>query len=210
MPIRDRNDVLRHLSVSRETIVRLDIYVDLLERWQGVQNLVSSKTLADLWTRHIWDSAQLLPFLGPARHIADLGSGAGFPGLVLAILLSGTSEATVHLVESNRRKAAFLQEVVRATGVKASVHPLRIEDFVAHCTEPIDVIVARALAPVAKLLALSEPLLKKGARALFLKGQDVEMELTQASKSWRLTASIVPSVTDSGGRILRIDRAVRI
>lgn len=205
-----RTDVIEKLGVSRETAERLDTYVELLNHWQTIKNLVGPSTLEHVWSRHILDSAQLVPFVGVARSIADLGSGAGFPGLVLAILLAHRSEVVVHLVESNSRKAAFLREAAARTGIRARVHAKRIEAFVADPPGPVDLVTARALASLPDLLSLSEGLLKTGARALFLKGQDVEAELTMTTKSWRIDVELIPSVTDPRGRIVRLESAERL
>jgi len=206
----DRSDVLARLAVSRETAERLDAYVALLTHWQSIKNLVAPSTLDQIWSRHVLDSAQLLPFLEEARVIADFGSGAGLPGLVLAILLAERPGVKVHLVESNGRKAAFLREAARVTGAPAQVHADRIEDFVASAPAGVELVTARALAPLADLLALSEGLLKSGARALFLKGQDIEQELTEATKSWRIKFDLVPSLTDPAARIVRVATAERL
>ena len=208
--IQDRSDVLARLAVSRETAERLDAYVALLTHWQTIKNLVAPSTLDQIWSRHVLDSAQLLPLLGEARILADFGSGAGLPGLVLAILLAEQPGVTVHLVESNGRKAAFLREAARVTGAPAVVHAQRIEAFVALAPSGIELITARALAPLADLLALGEGLLKSGARALFLKGQDIEQELTEATKSWRIKFELIASLTDPTGRIVRIAAAERL
>jgi len=206
----DRSDVLARLAVSRETAERLDAYVALLTHWQSIKNLVAPSTLDQIWSRHVLDSAQLLPFLEEARVIADFGSGAGLPGLVLSILLAERPGVKVHLVESNGRKAAFLREAARVTGAPAQVHADRIEDFVASAPAGVELVTARALAPLADLLALSEGLLKSGARALFLKGQDIEQELTEATKSWRIKFDLVPSLTDPAARIVRVATAERL
>jgi 16S rRNA (guanine527-N7)-methyltransferase len=139
----------------------------------------------------------------------DLGSGGGFPGLAIACALAETPGARVHLIESNGKKAAFLREAVRLTGAAAIVHHARIEQVLPTIDERVDVISARALAPLADLLALSEPLLKTGAQALFPKGQDVEAELTEAAKYWNIEATLVPSRTDPRGRIVSVQRAER-
>jgi 16S rRNA (guanine527-N7)-methyltransferase len=185
-------------DVSRETLARLAVYGELLAKWQKAINLVGPRTLGDAWTRHFLDSAQLLPLVpADARVLVDLGSGAGFPGLVLAIL--GVPE--VHLVESDTRKAAFLREVARATAAPVTVHAERIERVA-----PIraDVVTARALAPLGDLLALSERFLGPSTTALFPKGQNVEQELTDARKAWRMRAETLPSLTDPDARILRL------
>jgi 16S rRNA (guanine527-N7)-methyltransferase len=203
----EREEVLRVLAVSRETAERLDALVALLRRWQSIKNLVAPASLPHVWERHIFDSAQLFPYVGKRRRLVDLGSGAGFPGLVLAILGADTG-VHVDLVESNQRKAAFLQEAVRVTGAPATVQPLRIEAY-AGLARLVDLVTARALAPLDVLLDLSEPLLKTGASALFLKGRQAEEELTQAMRSWRIDAEIIPSRTDPAGRILHVLKAER-
>ncbi|WP_448950115.1 16S rRNA (guanine(527)-N(7))-methyltransferase RsmG [Labrys neptuniae] len=205
----DRREALLSLPVSRETVGDFDAYVDLLLRWQRVKNLVAPSTLQQIWTRHLADSAQLLPLLGEARTIVDFGSGAGFPGLVLAIANKGVEGFQVHLVEANGRKASFLREVARVTGAPATVHAIRIENFVADWRGQADLITARALASLTELLGFSAELLKKGASALFLKGQDVEQELTQATKYWNIQAELIPSLTDSTGQIVAIKTAIR-
>jgi 16S rRNA (guanine527-N7)-methyltransferase len=129
--VADRTAALAQMAVSRETVAKLDAYVDLLQRWQKIKNLVAPSTLDQIWTRHIADSAQLLPLIGGARTIVDLGSGAGFPGLVIAIAHADQNDFQVHLVESNTRKASFLREVARVTGAPVTVHAVRIEEFVA-------------------------------------------------------------------------------
>jgi 16S rRNA (guanine527-N7)-methyltransferase len=204
--VEDRRRALAASDVSRETLERLDRYADLLLRWQTVKNLIGPKTIPTLWTRHIADSLQLVGIEPEARRWADFGSGAGFPGLVVACALAGRAGARVDLVESNGRKAAFLREAARVLDVPAIVHDRRVEDVVPGLVD-IEVVTARALAPLSDLLVMSALLLKTGSRCLFLKGQDVEVELTEASKSWTLEASVIPSVTDPGGRIVRIAAA---
>lgn len=203
MTIRSKDAVLRDLGVSRETGAKLEAYVALLERWQKVKNLVGPGTLKEVWSRHIFDSAQLLESLDDRTTLADLGSGAGFPGLVLAILLHDTPGAQVHLVESNGRKAAFLREVVRTLKLPASVHAERIEKMLPHL-QGIQAVTARALAPLVDLLSLTNEVLKGPVLGVFPKGQDVEHELTQASKYWTFSVATVASRTDSKARILLI------
>jgi len=194
-------------NVSRETFRRLEQFVELLLRWQNKTNLVASSTLPRLWTRHIADSLQLLALVPEARVWADLGAGAGFPGLVIACALTGTPGAEVHLVESNQKKASFLREAVRSLSLPAVVHAQRIEDFAAGNTQAFDVVTARALAPLDRLLGYAIPLLKTGTVGLFPKGQDVEAELTQAAKSWKIDADLIPSKTDPHGRIVLMRHA---
>lgn len=200
----DRARALTITPVSHETLTRLDRFVELLTRWQNSINLVSPSTIPELWTRHIADSLQLLMLVEAPKLWIDLGSGGGFPGMIIACSLAEHSGAIVHLVESNQKKAAFLREAARITGAPARVHAQRIEDFTATFTQAPDVVSARALAPLPDLLALAYPLLKTGAKGLFPKGQDVEAELTQASKYWKFEHDLVPSLTSPDGQIVVI------
>ena len=200
-----RADKARALAlhpVSRETEARLDRFVDLLLTWQAKTNLIASSTVGRIWTRHVADSLQLLSLVPAARNWVDLGSGGGFPGLVIACALAESS-ARIHLVESNTKKAAFLREAARIADAPAVVHPIRIEDFVDSFTESVDVVTARAVAPLQSLLGFAAPLLKHGGQALFLKGQDVESELTEATKYWNISdIRLESSRTDPHGRIV--------
>ncbi len=195
-------------DVSRETLARLERYAGLLGKWNRAVNLVSRDSLADLWRRHMLDSAQLLPLLPPApagrpRVVVDLGSGAGFPGLVLGILGAGE----VHLIESNGRKVAFLCEVARETGTEAQIHHARIEDLPAF---PADAVTARAYAPLPQLLASAAPFLRPagsgqpGGVGLFLKGRGVDRELTDSGETWNMQIEHLASRTDPNARILRL------
>jgi 16S rRNA (guanine527-N7)-methyltransferase len=199
----ERQAVLLEFGVSRETSAKLDLLVAELLRWQRIKNLVGPATLAEVWTRHIADSLQLVDLAPGAKRWVDLGSGAGFPGLVIAI--AGAERGVeVHLVESNARKCAFLRHVARLSGAPATVHEARIEDVIASFRGQAEVVSARALAPLGTLLAWTEPLLTTGTIGLFPKGRDVSAELTLAAKSWRFDTEMVPSRTDSEARILRI------
>ena len=189
-------------NVSRETLEKLEIYETLLIRWQTVKNLVGPSTLPNLWTRHFADSAQLASLARESLVWADLGSGAGFPGLVIAILLADNPGATVHLIESDHRKCAFLREVARATGAPAKIHNARIEAVLTDFTG-IQIVTARALTALPGLLELSAPLLEKGAQGLFLKGQDVASELTDAPIFSSVDLEFLSSNTDAGARIVR-------
>ena len=205
----DRAKALALTPVSRETTGRLDQFVAVLMDWQRRTNLIAASTESTVWTRHIADSLQLLALAPAARIWVDLGSGGGFPGLVLACALADLPEhqrAQVHLIESNIKKAAFLREAARITGAPAEIHMERIAGFVRHVPARIDIVTARALAPLPKLLAEAYPLLKTGAKGLFLKGQDVAAELTEASKCWTIQASLVPSRTDSRSSIVVVTR----
>lgn len=199
---KDRLAALRVTPVSRETEHRLDRFVELLLAWQTKTNLIARSTIPRLWTRHIADSLQLLSLAPEERTWVDLGSGGGFPGLVLACALAEKPGAVIHLVESNARKAAFLREVTRTLRIPAIVHCARIEDFIADESVTPEVVTARALAPLDKLAGLIAPFVGKGAVALILKGQDVEEELKEATKSWIIGADLVPSKTDRAGRIV--------
>ena len=182
--------------------MRLDRFVELLLLWQQKQNLVGSSTLPQIWTRHIADLLQLLPLAPDARVWVDFGAGAGFPGIPIACALADRPGAMVHLVESVGKKANFLREAVRALGLPAQVHQERAEKFGESCAETVHVVTARALAPLKILCDQAFPLIKRGAVGLFPKGQDVDAELTEAAKYWRLQASIVPSVTSPTGAIV--------
>ncbi len=201
MPVSAPDAVLA--GVSRETRERLNTYADLLRKWQRSINLVGPRTIDDLWNRHFTDSAQLLPLIPPsARVLVDFGSGAGFPGLVLAIL----GVAQVHLIESDQRKATFLREVARATGTPITVHANRIEQVAPF---PADVVSARALAPLGDLLGFAAPFLHPDSFCLFPKGQMAEDELTAASKNWNINVDRIQSVTDPSATILRVSQVSR-
>ena len=201
----DRALALALTPVSRETTARLDRFVELLLRWQRTTNLIAPSTIPRLWTRHIADSLQLIDLAPQARLWVDVGSGGGFPGLVLACALAGCPGASVHLVESNAKKAAFLREARRLTGAPASVHAERIEDFAARFEGHPDAVTARAVAPLKSLLGQCFPLLgKSGATGLFPKGQHAELELGDAAGRWAMNATLVPSRTDPTGRIIVI------
>jgi 16S rRNA (guanine527-N7)-methyltransferase len=196
-------------DVSRETWQRLDRFVALLLQAQQTMNLMSDSTVAQIWTRHVADSLQLVALAPQARRWADLGSGAGFPGLVIGCALADMPDAAVHLVDSTKKKAAFLAETAAALGLPVTVHPDRIEDFGAANRVSFDAVAARAVAPLPKLIGYAIPLLKRGTVGLFPKGQDVAAELTEASKYWTIEADLIPSKTDPRGRIVVVRRAVK-
>ncbi len=195
--------------VSRETEERLDRFVALLREWQAKTNLVAPSTLPNLWTRHIADSLQLLSLAPSAKIWIDLGSGGGFPGVVLACALAETPGATVHLVERIAKKAAFLREAIRLTGAPGTVHLADIGDTVERFAGPVDCVTARAVAPLNQLIGFAEPLVRRGAKALFLKGQDVEAELTEATKYWKIEPKLHSSRTGGQGWIVELDRIER-
>jgi 16S rRNA (guanine527-N7)-methyltransferase len=220
----DRQNALAMFDVSRETIARLDRFVGLLLAWQRRINLISPSTISSLWTRHVADSLQLLqlaaahpsPSLtlppeegreagGEGREGAvwlDLGSGGGFPGIVIACALADVPGTQIHLIESNMKKASFLREAVRETKVPGIVHAARIETLIPVLAGAADFVTARALAPLPDLLEMIAPFLKKGAKAFLPKGQDLDIELTKATKRWNIEAETVPSKTSKAGRIL--------
>jgi 16S rRNA (guanine527-N7)-methyltransferase len=205
----DRDAALALTPVSRETAARLDRYVELLLEWQAKTNLVAPSTLPTLWTRHISDSLQLLAIVPSSKCWADLGSGGGFPGVVLACALADTPGTVIHLVERNAKKAAFLREALRVTNSPGEVHLADIGDSVDRVTGPVDCVTARAVAPLHQLIGYAEPLVKQGAKALFLKGQDVEAELTEATKYWNIKPQLHSSRTGGHGWIVELDHVER-
>lgn len=198
----ERERVRAAYDVSRETMAGLDLYVAQLRRWQPIKNLVGPGTLARVWSRHVADALQLLALAPEARTWLDLGSGAGIPGLILAIA-GAPRGIRVDLVESDARKAAFLTEATRLTGAPARVRTARIEAVIADYAG-IDVVCARALAPLERLLEWTAPLLKTGTTGLFPKGREVRAELTRAAARWTVGHDLVPSRTDADARIVRI------
>ena len=187
-------------NVSRETLSRLKLLVSLLEEWNRRQNLVAPSTLKTVWLRHVWDSAQLAPLVPEtARTIVDLGSGAGFPALVLAELLR--DRCSVTLYEATAKKCRFLEECIARLSLPASVRNVRIEDMTG---EIADVVTARALAPLPKLLGYAHHFMGPGSVGLFLKGQNIASELTEARRSWRMSLGQHPSRSDPSGVILEV------
>jgi 16S rRNA (guanine527-N7)-methyltransferase len=196
----DLEALMKAEIVSRETISHLKIYQTLLETWQNKINLVSSSTLSHLWERHFEDSLQLLPLLPKTKAtLLDLGSGAGFPGLVLSIVRGPILEVT--LVESDLRKCLFLENVSRETFSSVKILRSRIESL---SDIKADIITARALAPLPRLLRYAHPLMKETSFCLFLKGEGVEKEIQEAKKNWEFDLEIIPSLTDCRGKILKI------
>lgn len=170
----DRGAALRLVPVSHETLRRLDAYVALLGKWRKTVNLLSESSFQEIWTRHIADSAQLLALAPDARIWIDMGAGAGFPGLVIAMHLAEQTGARVHLVESDQRKCAFLREAARETGAPAVVHSVRIEDAPSQITDIVDAVTARALAPLPRLVAFAKIWLDNGAIGVFPQGKAAE------------------------------------
>lgn len=193
------------VDVSRETLSWLEIYAALLEKWQAKINLVGPATIPDLWRRHFLDSAQLLPFLDrPGGTLVDLGSGAGFPGLVLALM----SDWQVHLIDSDQRKCAFLRQVALETAIlkRVTIHAQRFE---AVAPVPADLVTARACAPLTDLLGYALPFLGENGRCVFLKGKGMQEELTAAEADWTMQIERRPSLSDPAGSLLVIDRLQR-
>ena len=193
-------------GVSDRQLADLERYRDLLVEWNAVMNLVGPATIATYWTRHVLDSSQLMAQAPGALTWADLGAGAGLPGVVLAILLKETPGAQVHLVESMAKRCRFLSEVCNALDLPAHVHNARAEEL----TLKVEVVTARACAPMTKLLGFSWPYLQRGAVGLFLKGQDVETELAEARSAWSFDAELRPSQSDPRGRIVQVKRLSRV
>ncbi|MGB3389214.1 MAG: 16S rRNA (guanine(527)-N(7))-methyltransferase RsmG [Pseudaminobacter sp.] len=190
-------------TVSRETFDRLVEFQAVFEKWAQRINLVSPSTFPDIWRRHILDSAQLARLEPDAKHWVDIGSGGGFPGLVVAFLLAERAGASIDLIESNRKKAGFLQAVTGQFSLPARVHAKRIEDC-WELVESVEVVTARALAPLPLLLRLSAPWLSQGARGLFHKGRDYRTEVEESAKLWRFELIEHQSMIDPQGVILEI------
>jgi 16S rRNA (guanine527-N7)-methyltransferase len=208
LAIESAADFKRAFSVSHETIERLELYARQLVRWQKAVNLVAPATLPQMWQRHFADSAQLVALAPNAKKWVDLGSGAGFPALVIAIMLANQGECAVHLIESNARKCAFLSEVARQTGAPVHVHCGRIADVLPGAVPAVDVITARALAPLDKLLELALPFFGAASAGLFLKGREAEVEIADARKRWVFDPKIHPSISNMQGRVLEIGKPV--
>jgi 16S rRNA (guanine527-N7)-methyltransferase len=193
------------IGVERERLADAERFRTLLAQANQHMNLVGESTLVDFWSRHFLDSAQLLAFAPGAKTWADLGSGAGLPGLVLAILLKGTPGVRIHLVESVGKRCRFLTEVVGALDLPAKVHHARAENLVLD----VEVVTARACAPLGRLLGFAKPSLKQRTKGLFLKGETVDSEVAEARKSWRFAAEVHPSLSDLRGRVLEVTELVR-
>lgn len=205
-------ELMSRFNVSRESSANLGIYVDLLLKWQKRINLIGPSTVNEIWQRHVADALALSEVVpADTKVMIDLGSGAGIPGLVFAIAFGRARGIEVHLVESNGKKAAFLREAIRATGALAKVHHKRVENVTAEISliKP-DVVLARALAPLDKLLQLAEPIFAAGAIACFHKGQDVDTELTAATKYWNINARKHMMGADSVSCILEIREISRV
>lgn len=198
-------DFARVSGADPAALADLERYRDYLADWNERMNLIGPATLDIYWSRHAWDSAQILPLAPEAKVWADLGTGAGLPGIVLAILGKDRPGFHVHLVESMAKRCRFLSEVVEGLDLPATVHNSRAEDLAL----PVDIVTARACAPLARLLGYARPYLQRGATALFLKGQDVASEMQEAARSWDFEADVLPSLSDARGRIVRVRRLGR-
>ena len=214
-------DLVRHVKglkdVSRETEARLTVFHDLLQLWQKRVNLISASTIDHIWERHIVDSLQCCAAVPDGRSIVDIGSGAGFPGLVMAIVLAEDVNqlgGCVNFIESNGKKCAFINAVIRETGLKSSglelhVHHGRIEEILPSLEVP-DVVSARALAPLVKLLELTKPFLQKGCIGLFPKGRDHTEEIKVAQLHWEFQLEKIPSVLEKDSILLKVSHLKQI
>ena len=199
------DDFAEAFNVPHETIHRLEVYAELLADWQARHNLVSSKTIPELWQRHFADSAQLLALAPTAKSWLDLGTGAGFPGLVVAILAANQRTLRTHLVESTAKKCAFLAHVAQMTDTAVDIHCNRIEELARSESKLTpDIISARALAPLPRLLELAAPFFRSGTRGLFLKGRDAEREIETARAHWHFTSHLHPSLTSNDSSIVEV------
>jgi 16S rRNA (guanine527-N7)-methyltransferase len=205
-PVLDAAGYQALVGASEAQIADLARYQALLAEWNAVMNLVGPLTIATYWTRHALDSSQLLELAPDALTWADLGAGAGLPGVVLAILLKGRAGAKVHLVESMAKRCRFLEVVAKDLDLPVQIHNARAEDLKLK----VDIVTARACAPMTRLLGFSEPYLRNGATGLFLKGQDVATELSEAEKAWKFEAALRPSQSDPRGRIVQVKRLSRV
>jgi 16S rRNA (guanine527-N7)-methyltransferase len=202
----DRRAALRLVPVSRETEERLAIFVDLLDRWRHKTNLISSSTFPSIWTRHIADSAQLKTLAPKAKRWVDMGTGAGFPGLVIAIQLADVPGAIVHCIESDGRKCAFLREATRATGAVAAIHPVRVEAIEPDSLGAVDAVTARAFAPLPLTLKLARPWMERGAIAVFPRGESAKDQIAASPEAWTHAIETLQSVVNPKAAILRIRR----
>ncbi|MBR0557657.1 16S rRNA (guanine(527)-N(7))-methyltransferase RsmG [Ciceribacter sp. L1K23] len=195
-------------GVSRETVDKLQVFVDCLEKWSAKINLIGPSTKKDVWTRHIADSLQLASLVELPKRWIDLGSGAGFPGLIIAILMAERGDGWVHLVESNQKKASFLRAALLETGGRGEVHAVRIEDFAKNDIET-DIVSARALASLDMLFEYSAPWLSQSARGLFHKGRDYRAEIDKARDRWQFDLVLHRSAIEADSVILDVKSLAR-
>lgn len=199
-----RDKTLSAIEASPQVARRLDIYVDLLDRWRKVTNLISEATFSHVWTRHIADSAQLMAYAPIARRWVDLGSGAGFPGMVIAIQLADVCGAHVHCIESDRRKCAFLREVARATKAPACIHTKQIELLDPSSLLPVDAVTSRALGPLPCLLEFANIWIERGAIGVFPRGRSVLSLARPHLNRHEFQLQIFPSKLDASAQIVRV------
>jgi 16S rRNA (guanine527-N7)-methyltransferase len=204
-PILDAAGFAARAGATDAQLADLEQLRNMLADWNRRMGLVSAASLGDYWARHVFDSAQLLPLAPAARVWVDIGAGAGFPGLVLAILLKGAAGAKAHLVESQAKRCRFLEAAAGALALPVEVHNTRAEDVALKA----DIVTARAVAPLVRLLAFARPSLARGGAGLFLKSEGVEAEIAEARKSWRFTYDVSRSRSDSRGRIVRVEGLAR-
>jgi 16S rRNA (guanine527-N7)-methyltransferase len=200
----DRRAALRLVPVSRETEERLATFVALLDRWRRKINLISNATFSSVWTRHIADSAQLAALAPGAKRWVDMGSGAGFPGLVIAIQLADVPGAIIHCIESDGRKCAFLREAARATGAAVAIHPVRVEAIEPESLGTVDAVTARAFAPLPLTLKLARPWMERGAIAVFPRGESAKDQIAASPEAWAHAIETLQSVVNPKAAILRI------
>ena len=193
-------------DLPEATLRRLETYAKLLEKWQSVINLIGQSSLDDLWVRHFANSLQVAQAVPEARYWLDLGSGAGFPGLVTAIKYADDPAARVHLVEADRRKCAFLQTVIRETSAPAIIHCGRLENVLPALDEKIEAVSARALAPLEALLGYAEKFIDEGAAGVFSKGKRLEAELTDSLTAGKYSITTIESQTCSAARLVVVRR----
>lgn len=205
MAVTDAQSFAKAAKATPDQMADLTRFLEMLTAGNEVMNLVGPASIPDFWNRHAWDSAQLLRLAPNALTWADLGAGAGFPGLVLAILGKDRPGFHVHLVESMTKRCRFLTQVVEELALPATVHNTRAENL----TLSVDIVTARACAPLHRLFGYARSYLAMGAQGLFLKGQDVVADMTEAARYWEYEADVVPSLSDPGGRIVRVKRLGR-
>src|SRR5271170_88699 len=203
----DRRTALRLVPVSRETEDRLATFIELLDRWRHKTNLISNSTFPSVWTRHIADSAQLTALAPEARRWVDMGSGAGFPGLVIAIQLADVPGAAVHLIESDQRKCAFLRAAARATGAAAAIHPVRVEAIEPSSLGPVDAVTARAFAPLPLTLKLARRWIERGAIGVFPRGESGRDQIAALPEAPLYAIELLPSLVDPKAGIVRIRKS---
>jgi 16S rRNA (guanine527-N7)-methyltransferase len=200
----NRQAALRLVPVSRETEERFAAFVDLIARWRKTTNLISESTLASVWTRHIADCAQLIALAPAAKRWIDMGSGAGFPGLVIAIQLADVPGAVVHCIESDQRKCAFLRGAAHATSAAAAIHPERVEAIKPLSLGAVDAVTARAFAPLPLTLKLARRWMERGAVGVFPRGESAKDQLAALPQMPDYAIEALPSVVDTKARILRV------